>query len=248
MTAAKKTPGKVAGKTGGATGGAVPANSPASANGPAPARGPAPVTGRTAQVIVASTRAAAGIYPDRTGPVIDAWLGERGWLVLDRAVVADGDPVGDALAAAVTAGLDLVITTGGTGVSPTDQTPEQTLPLLDRQLPGIMEELRRRGTLSTPLAVLSRGYAGIAHGRTVVINLPGSTGGVRDGLGVLADVLDHLLDQVHGLDHAAPSPGAGSAHGGSARESTPPGPAITEAAATDSEPGARPPKDTPHDH
>ena len=132
-------------------------------------------TGRTGQVIVASTRAAAGVYTDRTGPVIDAWLRERGWLVLDRAVVADGEPVGDALAAAIEAGLDLVITTGGTGVSPTDQTPEQTLPLLGRVLPGIMEELRRRGTAATPLAVLSRGYAGIAGGRTVVINLPGST-------------------------------------------------------------------------
>lgn len=161
-----------------------------------------PTDGRTGLVIVASTRAAAGVYADRTGPVIGAWLRERGWLVLDRAVVADGEPVGDALAAAIEAGLDLVITTGGTGVSPTDQTPEQTLPLLDRQLPGIMEELRRRGTSATPLAVLSRGYAGIARGRTVVINLPGSTGGVRDGLAVLAEVLDHLIDQVRGVDHA----------------------------------------------
>lgn len=162
---------------------------------------PAAAAGRIAQVIVASTRAAAGVYPDRTGPLLDTWLRERGWLVLDRAVVADGEPVGDAIAAAIEAGLDLVITTGGTGVSPTDQTPEQTLPLLDRELPGIMEELRRRGTASTPLAVLSRGYAGVARGRTVVINLPGSPGGVRDGLGMLADVLDHLLDQVRGADH-----------------------------------------------
>jgi molybdenum cofactor synthesis domain-containing protein len=167
-----------------------------------------PAEGRIAQVVVASTRAAAGVYPDRTGPVIDAWLAERGWLVLDRAVVADGAPVGDALAAAIEAGLDLVLTTGGTGVSPTDSTPEQTLPLLDRELPGIMEELRRRGTASTPLAVLSRGHAGIARGRTIVVNLPGSTGGVRDGLAVLAEVLDHLLDQVRGVDHGAPAAGA----------------------------------------
>jgi molybdenum cofactor synthesis domain-containing protein len=164
-------------------------------------------TGRIAQVIVASTRAAAGEYQDRTGPVISAWLAERNWLVLARAVVADGAPVGDALAAAVEAGLDLVITTGGTGVSPTDQTPEQTLPLLDRQLPGITEEMRRRGAASTPFAVLSRGYAGIARGRTVVVNLPGSVGGVRDGLAVLDEVLDHLLDQLHGIDHAAQRPG-----------------------------------------
>ena len=163
--------------------------------------GTGPGTGLIGQVIVASTRAAAGVYADRTGPVIDAWLRARGWLVLERAVVADGEPVGDALAAAIEAGLDLVITTGGTGVSPTDQTPEQTLPLLGTTLPGIMEELRRRGTAATPLAVLSRGYAGIAGGRTVVINLPGSTGGVQDGLAVLGEVLDHLLDQVRGADH-----------------------------------------------
>lgn len=165
----------------------------------------ATATGRVAQVIVASTRAATGVYTDRTGPVIDAWLAKRGWLVLDRAVVVDGEPVGDAVAAAIEAGLDLVITTGGTGVSRTDLTPEQTLPLLDRVLPGIMEELRRRGTAATPLAVLSRGYAGIARGRTIVINLPGSTGGVRDGLAVLGDVLEHLLDQLHGVDHVAPA-------------------------------------------
>ena len=174
--------------------------------------------GRAGQVIVASTRAANGVYTDRTGPVIDAWLHARGWLVLDRAVVADGEPVGDALAAAIEAGLDLVITTGGTGVSPTDQTPEQTLPLLDRQLPGIMEELRRRGTAATPLAVLSRGYAGIARGRTVVINLPGSTGGVRDGLAVLTEVLDHLIDQVRGADHAA---APADTHPAAAHASTP---------------------------
>lgn len=184
-----------------------------------------PPAGRIAQVVVASTRAAAGVYPDRTGPVIDAWLGARGWLVLDRAVVPDGYPVGDAIAAAVEAGLDLVITTGGTGASPTDQTPEQTLPLLGRELPGIMEELRRRGTASTPLAVLSRGHAGIARGRTVVINLPGSTGGVRDGLAVLDEVLDHLIDQVRGADHPGSSPG----------QATPP-----------LQP--RPDKDTRHDH
>jgi molybdenum cofactor synthesis domain-containing protein len=167
--------------------------------------GTPPRAGRIALVVVASTRAAAGEYTDRTGPMIDAWLAERGWLVLDRAVVADGEPVGDAIAAAVEAGLDLVISTGGTGVSPTDQTPEQTLPLLDRELPGIMEEMRRRGTASTPLAVLSRGHAGVARGRTVVINLPGSTGGVRDGLAVLDEVLDHLIDQVNGGGHAAPA-------------------------------------------
>ena len=161
---------------------------------------------RTAQVIVASTRAATGVYPDRTGPVIEAWLSARGWSVHERAVVTDGPAVGAALSAAIAAGLRLVITTGGTGLSPTDHTPEETLPFLARQIPGLMEELRRRGTRSTPLAILSRGYAGVTAASngspgTVIINLPGSTGGVADGLSVLDDVLDHLCDQLTGLDH-----------------------------------------------
>ncbi|WP_338419188.1 molybdenum cofactor synthesis domain-containing protein [Cryobacterium breve] len=163
---------------------------------PAEPRGP-----RTAQVIVASTRAAAGAYADRTGPVIDAWLTERGFALGVRRVVPDGDPVGTALIEALDAGVDLVITTGGTGVSPHDLTPEQTLPQLDRLLPGLMEEFRRRGAASTPLAVISRGHAGIARGRTLVINLPGSPSGVKDGLGLLTEVLDHILDQLHGVDH-----------------------------------------------
>ncbi|MEB0203044.1 MULTISPECIES: MogA/MoaB family molybdenum cofactor biosynthesis protein [Cryobacterium] len=162
---------------------------------------PTDATPRVAQIIVASTRAAAGIYPDRTGPVIDAWLVDRGWTVDALHVVPDGDRVGQALAAAIAAHCDLVITTGGTGVSPHDETPEQTLPHLDRLIPGLAEELRRRGAASTPLALLSRGYVGVARGRTVVVNLPGSTGGVRDGLAVLDDVLPHLIDQLHGRDH-----------------------------------------------
>ena len=163
---------------------------------------------RRAVVVVASTRAAAGTADDTTGPVIRDWFVARGWLVEGPVVVADGEPVGAVLEAALEWGVDAVVTTGGTGVSPTDATPEMTLPVLDRELPGIAEELRRRGAASTPLAVLSRGLAGVAGG-TFVVNLPGSRGGVRDGLAVLEDVLDHVVDQLRGVDHAQnrhPSP------------------------------------------
>jgi molybdenum cofactor synthesis domain-containing protein len=156
---------------------------------------------RTARVIVASTRAATGVYDDRTGPVIAEWLRSRGWTEPLVQVVPDGDEVAASLQDAVASGADLVVTTGGTGVNPSDRTPEATLPLLDRELPGIMEAIRRRGAASTPLAALSRGHAGIAGATTFVVNLPGSTGGVKDGLAVLDEVLDHVIDQLHGGDH-----------------------------------------------
>ena len=155
---------------------------------------------RSARVIVASNRAAAGVYDDTTGPLIRDWFEARAWTVSVE-VVADGDPVGTALRRAVAQGVDAVVTTGGTGASPTDRTPEQTRAVLDLEIAGIGEEIRRRGTANTPLAILSRGTAGVAGG-TLVVNLPGSRGGVRDGLAVLGEVLDHLIDQIHGGDHA----------------------------------------------
>ena len=162
----------------------------------------APATGaaaRTAHVIVASNRASAGVYDDTTGPVIEAWFAGRGWAAQVE-VVPDGEPVGAALRAAVAAGATAIVTTGGTGVSPTDRTPEQTRAVLDVEIPGVAEEIRRVGRTQTPLAVLSRGLAGVA-GSSLVVNLPGSTGGVRDGLGVLDELLDHLVDQIRGGDH-----------------------------------------------
>lgn len=154
---------------------------------------------RSARIVVASTRAADGGYADRTGPVIRDWLIERGFRTPDPIVVADA-AISGALERALAEAPDVLLTTGGTGVSPDDRTPEATGALLDLELPGLCEELRRRGAATVPTALLSRGRAGVA-GRTVVMNLPGSVGGVRDGLDVLGEVLDHLLDQLAGGDH-----------------------------------------------
>lgn len=155
---------------------------------------------RTAAVLVVSTRAAAAVYEDRTGPVIVEWLRSHGFTVTDATIVADAD-IAEALAAAVASGPAVLLTTGGTGVSPDDRTPEATRALLDAELPGITEEVRRRGVVVVPTAILSRGVAGVA-GRTFVMNLPGSPGGVHDGLGVLDGVLEHVLDQLGGGGHA----------------------------------------------
>lgn len=158
------------------------------------------MSGRTARIIIASTRAASGEYTDRTGPIIAEWLGQRGFAPAQPEVVPDGAPVGAALRAAVAERADVIITSGGTGISPTDDTPAQTLTVLDYEIPGLADAIRRSGLPKVPTSVLSRGVCGVAD-RSLVINLPGSSGGVRDGLGVLADVLDHALDQLAGGDH-----------------------------------------------
>ena len=156
---------------------------------------------RSARVVIASTRAAAGVYEDRTGPVIVEWLGERGFDVPAAVVVADGSDVEAALRQALADRISLIITSGGTGISPTDRTADITAELVDYQIPGLADAIRRSGLPKVPTSVLSRGVCGV-HDGVLIINLPGSTGGVKDGLGVLADVLEHALDQLAGGDHA----------------------------------------------
>ncbi len=152
-------------------------------------------------MIIASTRAATGVYEDRTGPIIADWLNQRGIMTPEPTVVADGSAVARALFVAVGENVDVIITSGGTGISPTDRTADATADIVDYQIPGLADAIRRSGLPRVPTSVLSRGVCGVRNG-TLIVNLPGSTGGVRDGLGVLDDVLEHALDQLAGKDHA----------------------------------------------
>jgi molybdenum cofactor synthesis domain-containing protein len=155
----------------------------------------------SAMVITISTRAAAGDYPDKSGPIIAAALGDLGFRVAGPVIVPDGEAVGAALRDAVAAGHAVVITTGGTGLHPRDQTPEQTREVVEREIPQLAAAIARYGDdHDVPTAVLSRGVAGVS-GRTLIVNLPGSSGGARDGMMVLGPVLRHAIDQLRGGDH-----------------------------------------------
>jgi len=152
-------------------------------------------------VVTVSNRAAAGVYADEGGPLLVAGLREIGFEVEGPQVVPDGERVEQALRGAVTAAYDVVLTTGGTGLTPQDRTPEMTRAVLDYEIPGIAELVRAAGVAKgVATAVLSRGVAGVG-GSTLIINLPGSPGGARDGLAVLAPVLRHAVDQIRGGDH-----------------------------------------------
>jgi molybdenum cofactor synthesis domain-containing protein len=155
----------------------------------------------SALVITVSTRAAAGVYEDTSGPIIVAALDDLEFAVEGPVIVPDGDAVGAALRDAVAAGHAVVITTGGTGLNPRDQTPEQTRGVVEKEIPQLAAAIARYGSdHGVPTAVLSRGIAGVAD-QTLIINLPGSSGGARDGMTVLRPVLKHAVSQLRGGDH-----------------------------------------------
>ncbi|WP_449486494.1 MogA/MoaB family molybdenum cofactor biosynthesis protein [Streptomyces avidinii] len=164
-----------------------------------------------ALVVTASNRASQGVYADRGGPVLAEGLRSLGFAVDGPRVVPDGDPVEAALREGVAAGYDVILTTGGTGISPTDRTPDATARVLDYEIPGIPQAVRAESLDKVPTAALSRGLAGVA-GRTLIVNLPGSTGGVRDGIAVLSRILLHAVDQIRGGDHPRPVGRPGSAN------------------------------------
>ncbi|MEJ1088702.1 MogA/MoaB family molybdenum cofactor biosynthesis protein [Microbacterium sp. Mu-80] len=155
----------------------------------------------SAAVLTVSDRSASGIREDTAGPIAVAALREAGFACDDAVVTPDGaDAVERALRGMLDSGIRLIVTSGGTGVAPRDETPEGTARVIERMLPGIAEELRRAGATVKPAALLTRGLAGVA-GRCLIVNLPGSPKAVVEGMPIVLSVAAHVLDQLDGEDH-----------------------------------------------
>lgn len=158
----------------------------------------------SAAIITASNRASLGIYQDLSGDILAEGLTKLGFTIALKVIVPDAiERIREELAKAIASKIDLVVTTGGTGISPTDVTPEATAPFIQKALPGVNEALRAYSREKVPTSDLSRGYAGIAD-QTFIINLPGSPGGVRDGLVIIERLAIHVISQLAGEDHDQP--------------------------------------------
>ena len=156
---------------------------------------------RTAVVITASNRASAGVYADTSGEILAAGLTKLGYQLKDPIVIPDNiSQIQAAIELSLAGNVDLIVTTGGTGVSPHDVTPEATAPLIKKLLPGIPEAFRAYSRDRVPTTDLSRGLAGVT-GSSLIINLPGSPGGVKDGLVIIERLAGHIHDQIAGVDH-----------------------------------------------
>ena len=158
----------------------------------------------TAAIITASNRASLGIYQDQSGEILAQGLEKLGFKVVSKVIVPDTvGLIASEIARAIDSKIDLIVTTGGTGISPTDVTPEATAPLIHKHIPGIHEALRALSREKVPTADLSRGLAGTTD-QSLIINLPGSPGGVRDGLVIIARLAPHAISQLAGGDHEQP--------------------------------------------